>query len=148
MNFDELQYIILNDNILKNHFLGIKEAQYFKGIKENGFTIIYVPNVEIGHFVCYTNFDKLYFFDSFGHSPIFFNLPNKIEYNPIQIQDKSSCLCGAYIIFILHHSIQNNIQIEKFISQTFTSNNLKHNDSIVYNWIKTAGIHKNILKCN
>mgnify|MGYP001051672540 CR=1 FL=1 len=150
MDFHQLTELIQKNNILFQNFNGLiekKDIPYIH-IKQKGFTIIYIPNGDIGHFVCYYFIGGAYFFDSFGHPPSYYKLPNNIDHNTRQIQHPSSCLCGAYIIFIVSYCIQNKINPEKFIKETFDFSNLKKNDSIVYSFIAQLGFkNKKILKC-
>jgi len=149
MNYSDLETIVRQNKTLASQFVGVFAANTLPAdIKGKGFSIIFIPNVEIGHFVCYSNIYKPYFLDTFGNSPAYYNLPNKISYNKTQIQQESSCLCGAYILYILYHSLKYKIEIGDFIAQTFNPEDLKKNDSIVFAWIKQAGLTKNLLRCS
>ena len=145
-----MKTIIKKSPILYEHFNGIVERKDLEKspIHEKTFTIVYIPNGKIGHFVCYFNFSYPYFFDSFGHSPKYYKLPNGICHNTMQIQNKSSCLCGAYIVFIIHHCIKYKVDPKKFIERTFDSKNLTKNDNLVFSFVNQLGIkNKSILKC-
>jgi len=149
MDFDQLTQIIKNNTLLSKKFNGIIERKHLNSnnLPKEGFIIIYIPEVEIGHFVCYSNIHEPFFLDSFGHPPSFFNLQISAKYNKTQLQNYSSCLCGAYILFILYHSMKADLSIDEYIKKAFHPNDTNANDSLVFSWIKQHHIPKSILKC-
>ena len=83
------------------------------------------------------------FFDSFGRSPTTLLLESStrrenkpILYNSARLQHSKSEVCGHWVIYYLYFLCQNNT-----ISQinTHFSKNTRHNDKIVFNFVKKLG---------
>ena len=81
------------------------------------------------------------FFDSYGHSPNYFNLENYLKkisrnyfHNTIQLQSYSSQICGYYcVLFLLYRS--KGFSLKDFQEKFSKNSNL--NDFIILNLIKT-----------
>nr|DAC81382.1 TPA_asm: adenain [Parasteatoda house spider adintovirus] len=81
------------------------------------------------------------FFDSYGHSPNFFNryISNyfknysHVTYNDVSLQSDSTAVCGQYCIYYLYFRCRNRSM--KFIIDSLQLNSMQ-NDKRVYNFVK------------
>lgn len=160
MDFSEIKLAIYSNQYLKSNFIGIfNRNQLFQSTimanrHSNSFYFIFIENKNLpyGHYVCVFKFNEvMYFIDSFGKSPDYYEIkPGKnMEYNEVQIQSSSSCLCGAYLLLILELSIKSNKNPNYIINKIFSSTKLKNNDLIAFNYISKylSNSKKKLMKC-
>ena len=141
--------------------LGLVYPLYYRGcISEKDCNKIIVPQQnskhiwvintsgnKIGHWILVhvANEREIEYFDSFGRSPeqtsplveAFIReklKPQKISINNRQIQSPSSCVCGAYIIFVAHY-MKKGYALNQIVSW-FSTQNFALNDRSVYNWMR------------
>lgn len=138
--------ILHQDQHARNHFIGVfpRDRLPIHIPYPSSFIINTHTSKQPGEHWLALYYDKdrnVDFFDSYGHSPKFFNLESyldktstRIKFNSKQLQSFSSKLCGYYcILFILYRS--RGFSIEFFVEK-FSKNELI-NDFILLNLIKT-----------
>ena len=113
MDSNQIYEIVRNSNILSSTFRGIHNVGTIQNVRPvNGFLIVNVvdnPNI-MGHWVLiFFRNSTVYFFDSFGKLPVFYDvrlrnyinsfLSNKIVVYAKPIQANDSLVCGAYCLY-------------------------------------------------
>lgn len=134
--------ILKNDNFTKDCFKGVFASNELP--LNFSYPACFIMNTEERgqdgeHWLAfYFNIKKeLYFFDSYGLSPYYYNLINyinqtstKFNWNMKRIQGKSN-YCGVYAFLFLLYITRN--KLSKFFS--YFSNNLQENDDLILNEI-------------
>lgn len=157
-----LEYILNNEH--KKHYLGIFTIDSFNILniknKKKCSLILFINNISknLGHWVTIININhKLYFIDSYGLSPMFYNksinnIHNKINYflNK-RLQSDSTTTCGSYTVFFIHLISYCNYNLSKFadiLINNFNFKNLIKNDLYIIKYISKMYPYFNKRKCN
>ena len=157
-----LEYILKNEH--KKHYLGIFTIDSFNILniknKKKCSLILFINNISknLGHWVTIININhKLYFIDSYGLSPMFYNkninnTHNKINYflNK-RLQSDSTTTCGSYAVFFIHLISYCNYNLSKFtdiLINNFNFKNLIKNDLYIIKYISKMYPYFNKKKCN
>lgn len=85
----------------------------------------------------------VYFIDSFGQPPSFYNIQNYLQQLSFdircftaQLQSNYTATCGAFAVYCLYYLLYKNISTLDDISVHLTTSNFLRNDTMVYNFIK------------
>ena len=157
-----LEYILKKN--YKKKYLGIFTIESFNILdlrkREKCSLILFINNVSrnLGHWVVVININyKLYFIDSYGLSPVFYNKNIKNNYSKInyflssRLQSDSTTTCGSYAIFFIHLISYCKYDILEFTDiflKVFNFNNLIKNDIYIIKYVSKMYPHFNKRKCN
>lgn len=157
MNGFHLENFLINNSITRERFGGIFHNANFtplKNIQNNYYFIVNTvsnPNI-MGHWVVFIFFrNTVYFIDSFGKNPNFYNGNIARYYENLrnskrillkhQIQHDESLVCGAYALYFIFFTCKgispNSIKLK------FSNKNFRKNDRIVERFLfKSSGDNK------
>ena len=112
----------------------------------------------MGHWVVIIKINhKLYFIDSFGISPNFYNKNIKNNYSKInyflssRLQSNLTTTCGSYAVFFIHLISYCNYDLPRFTEiffDIFNFKNLLKNDLYIIKYISKTYPHFGKNKCN
>ena len=141
MNTKQIQCVINCDEVMKNIVVGVYARDQ---IPQN------IPNTPYGYIVNTDASDKRgahwlavlidsnnkgEFFDSYGHSPQFYNFPFELSYNSKRLQSSYSLVCGHYCLYYLLNRCRN-ISMKTIVN--IFGSEYNDNDSYVSKYIENA----------
>ena len=157
-----LKYILKGRS--EQHYLGIFTIDSFNILdirgRKNCSLILFIDNVSknLGHWVSVIKINyKLYFIDSYGLPPTFYNKNIKNVYSEINyflntcLQSNLTTTCGSYAVFFIHlisYCKYNLTVFTDIFFNNFNFLNLLKNDLYIIKYISKVYPYFNKKKCN
>ena len=141
MNSQQLQCVINCDKVMKKIVLGVFARDQIPDSRSStpyGFIFNTDSSDQKGThwlavFIDANN--KGEFFDSYGHSPNYYNIPIQLNYNSKMLQSHYSNVCGHYCLYYLLNRCRN-VSMNSIVN--VFGNKYDENDSFVMEYIENA----------
>jgi len=137
MNTRQLECVINCDSVMKDKVIGVYARDQIPTRIES-FPCGLIVNTDKSylpgrHWLAFyfESKDKVEFFDSYGHSPEYFNFTADV-YNNKRLQSSTSDVCGQYCLYFLLNRCRG-LPMKAFVNQF--GNNYQENDAFVNNFI-------------